>query len=159
MTSDEFQESRSGQLCHPGFTTEQQEHGYFLPYPSQLRGLSPHITTRKTASSSSKVNATWRQGQTKIRPNDKLLKKDLLGLSLHSAKDALSHHENNQVKPASSRSLPPKRSSFKDDPEVTNLLKLLQTTDFVGEIDPIHHSRYIAEPREEESKLTKTTRS
>jgi hypothetical protein len=83
-----------------------------------------------------------------------LLERDLLGLSLHSARDALTPNEIDQVKPSSSKSLQHKRSSLKDDPEVANLLKLLQTTDFVGKIDPIHHSRYIAVPPEEESNFT-----
>jgi hypothetical protein len=78
-------------------------------------------------------------------------------VSLHSAKDALakksSHEQPKRVKRSSDNILKRKTSFIKDDPEVSSLLQLLQTTHFVGKIDPVHHARYIAEPEEEEPTL------
>jgi hypothetical protein len=157
MTSDVFRKSQSINVCHPGFTRNQHEPTIIpLPWPDRPGGLSPSLTTKKSnSSSSSKANATWYHGQTQPRTKNVLLKQDLLGLSLHSATEALIHHEDKRVKTASSKSRQHKPSFLKDDPEVINLLKLLQTTNFVGEIDPIHHSRYITMPEEEEPKISK----
>jgi hypothetical protein len=156
MTSDSCRLSQSIHVCQPDFTKYQQELAVPPSYPCQQGGLSPCLITTKLTLSSSKANATWYQGQTQPRTKSILLKKDLLGLSLHSAKEALTHCDERQVKvkTSSSKSLQPKSSSLKDDPEVTNLLQMLQTTNFVGEIDPIYHSRYVDGPTEEEPKLT-----
>jgi hypothetical protein len=147
---------RESQLCNEVVAKEQPA-TEAVPFTHPCRpggGLSPCITMRKSNASSSKANATWSQGLSQPRAKPMRVENDLLGLSLHSARDALTHHENDPVKPSSSKSLQHKKTSLKDDPEVTKLLKLLQTTDFVGKIDPIHHSRYIAVPPEEESNFT-----
>ncbi|KAL3902937.1 MAG: hypothetical protein SGILL_010638 [Bacillariaceae sp.] len=110
-------------------------------------------TQRKTISRTSSANAKWDNNkQKKIR-----LTNDTLRDSLHSHKDNLnkksSHEQPKRVKKSSDDILKRKPSFLKDDPEVSSLLQLLQTTNFVGEIDPVHHSRYIAEPEEDEPKV------
>lgn len=122
-----------------------------LPPGRRVGGISPCITLRKASSTASKANATWDNGKVPApRTKNMRLKNDLLGVSLHSAKDAMMRHDDKRIKMGSlTNTLNRKPSFLKDDPEVNSLLKMLQTTTFVGEIDPVHHARYMIEPEEE----------
>lgn len=47
---------------------------------------------------------------------------------------------------------------LQNDKEINSLLSLLRTNNFSGEIDPIHHSQYMNEPRNASSKKHKPRR-
>ncbi|KAG7372564.1 hypothetical protein IV203_018707 [Nitzschia inconspicua] len=124
------------------------------PPGRRVGGLSPCNFTKKS-SMESNANATWDVEKPKSQMKTLRLRNDLLGVSFHTAKDNLASQEYKRSK-STGNNLNRKQSFLKDDPDVGSLLKMLQTTNFVGEIDPVHHARYIAEPEEEKESIEET---
>ena len=118
-----------------------------------MPSISPMNTQRKSISRTSSANAKWDNKnslqKTRIRLQNDSLRDSLHSTSNHGHSKKSSHEQPKRAK-KSPDILKRKPSFLKDDPEVSNLLQLLQTTNFVGEIDPVHHARYIAEPEEDE---------
>mmetsp|Transcript_1057 Transcript_1057/g.1658 ORF Transcript_1057/g.1658 Transcript_1057/m.1658 type:complete len:194 (-) Transcript_1057:205-786(-) len=148
-----MRESQS--MHHPSSSVDED---FFPSRGLSHKCLSPirHIGRKRAVVSN--ANASWDLEKldkpSRAFPSSSL-KTDCLRLSLHSD---ISRTKTSTRHPASSPSLssdskPPKkknRSSLKDDPEVSSLLRMLQTDSFVGEIDPVYHSRYIEDPEEDQ---------
>jgi hypothetical protein len=126
-------------------------------YEKSLAGYSPDKlcfspnSRKEQRVSISNANASWDllvepKGSSVSSHSSRIQGKDVRSLrSLQMNKTPTGKQEG--TSPSTSQtptSKPVKRSSFTEDPEVNFLLKMLQTDSFVGEIDPVYHSRYVA---------------
>jgi hypothetical protein len=128
-------------------------------YESSLSGYSPDRLSfspnRKRAhhTNISKANASW---DLLVESKGSYDNGGSIHLKENGLRRSLNTTEKNTPSPEQQRQRPKKYLPLKEDPELNSLLRTLQTDAFVGEIDPVYHSRYVECSNHNEIMTTRT---